>query len=173
MKYMSKIAVIGIGLALSACTDAGRFGNDGADAVTQGPGIDQGIVPGSVNDPSSVAYFQQAIGDRVLFAVDQHTLSNGGQAVLQGQANWLKANPDYTAIIEGHADEQGTREYNIGLGDKRAQAAKTFLISQGIAPNRLKTVSFGKERPIEVCSEESCYAKNRRAVTVLATGLTS
>lgn len=172
MKYLRKLTMIGVALALGACTDAGRFGADGADAVTQGAGIDQGIVPGSANDPSSIAYFQQAVGDRVLFAVDQHILSNEGQSVLLGQANWLKANLDYNAIIEGHADEQGTREYNIALGDRRAQAAKAYLMSQGIDANRLQTVSFGKERPIEVCSEESCYNKNRRAVTVLATGLT-
>ena len=175
MKAFQELVIVGAGLALAACTSADRFDNPGAgDAVTQNPSFDQnaGIVPGSANDPTSAAYFQQTVGDRVLFEVDQHVLSAGGQATLAGQATWLKANPDYTAIIEGHADEQGTRQYNIALGERRAQSAKTYLVSQGIDASRLKTVSFGKERPIEVCSEESCYAKNRRAVTVLATGLT-
>jgi peptidoglycan-associated lipoprotein len=81
-------------------------------------------------------------------------------------------NSDFTAVIEGHADEQGTREYNIGLGNKRADAARSYLISKGVPANRLQIVSYGKERPIEICSEEACYAKNRRAVTVLAAGLT-
>jgi peptidoglycan-associated lipoprotein len=161
-------------LALSACAN-NRFGDNPNEPLDGGigAGTDSGaIVPGSANDPRSVAYFQQAVGDRVLFAVDQHVLTPNGQATLQAQARWLMENPDYTAVIEGHADEQGTREYNIGLGERRAESAKTFLISQGVSPARLRTVSFGKERPIEICSEEACYAKNRRAVTVLATGLT-
>lgn len=171
MNTFSKLAILAAAVALGACTDPGRFGNNG-DAVTQGAGINEGIVPGSANDPRSVAYFQQAVGDRVLFAVDQHVLTAQGEATLLAQAKWLLENTDYTAIIEGHADEQGTREYNIALGDRRAQSAKSFLVSQGVSPARLRTVSFGKERPIEICSEEACYSKNRRAVTVLATGLT-
>ena len=121
----------------------------------------------------SSADFQQAIGDRVLFEVDQSTLTTVGQATLNGQATWLNTNTDYQAVIEGHADEQGTREYNLALGARRANAAREYLISRGVAANRLRVVSYGKERPIEICSQEACYAKNRRAVTVLAGGLTS
>ncbi len=173
MKLIGKLTVVTAALVLGACQDAGRFGAQPEDTVAQNPAFDnQGIVPGSVDDPTSIAHFQQAIGDRVLFSVDQHTLTSAGQATLDAQAGWLSANPDYTAIIEGHADEQGTREYNIALGDRRAQSAKAYLVSKGVAASRLRTVSFGKERPIEVCSEEACYSKNRRAVTVLATGLT-
>ena len=91
--------------------------------------------------------------------------------VLQGQARWLTANPDYTITIEGHADEQGTREYNLALGARRANAAREYLISQGIAGSRIQVVTYGKERPIEICSAEACYSQNRRAVTVLAGGL--
>ncbi|KIC21957.1 peptidoglycan-associated lipoprotein Pal [Leisingera sp. ANG-Vp] len=123
-------------------------------------------------DPASPAYFQQTVGDRVLFAVDQSNLSPAAQATLQGQAQWLARNSDYVVTIEGHADEQGTREYNLGLGAKRANAAREYLISQGVAGSRIKVVSFGKERPLEICSDETCYSKNRRAVTVLAGGLT-
>ena len=130
----------------------------------------QAFVPGSAADPSSTAYFQQTVGDRVLFLVDQHTLTPEAQAVLFKQAAWLRANPGYDARIEGHADEQGTREYNLALSNRRANSVQEFLVSQGVAPSRVRIVGFGKERPIEICSNEACYAKNRRAVTVLAVG---
>lgn len=161
-------------LAVSACTNPDRFGADGMDnGAANGAGLNGGIIPGSANDPASTAYFQQAVGDRVLFLVDQSNLTPEGQATLDGQAAWLNTNTDYQAVIEGHADEQGTREYNLALGARRANAAREYLISRGIAASRLRVVSYGKERPIEVCSSEACYAKNRRAVTVLAGGLTS
>ena len=161
-------------LAVSACTNPDRFGADGMNnGVANGAGLNGGIIPGSANDPASTAYFQQAVGDRVLFLVDQSNLTPEGQATLDGQASWLNTNTDYQAVIEGHADEQGTREYNVALGARRANAAREYLISRGIAASRLRVVSYGKERPIEVCSSEACYAKNRRAVTVLAGGLTS
>ena len=93
--------------------------------------------------------------------------------ILDGQARWLQANPAYVVTIEGHADERGTREYNLALGASRANSARDYLISKGVAASRIQTVSFGKERPIEICSEQSCYEKNRRAVTVLAGGALS
>jgi len=161
-------------LAVSACTNPDRFVADGMNnGAANGAGLNGGIIPGSANDPASTAYFQQAVGDRVLFLVDQSNLTPEGQATLDGQAAWLNTNTDYQAVIEGHADEQGTREYNLALGARRANAAREYLISRGIAASRLRVVSYGKERPIEVCSSEACYAKNRRAVTVLAGGLTS
>jgi peptidoglycan-associated lipoprotein len=144
---------------VSGCSNSGRFGNDAATGA-----------PGSASDPTSPAYFSQTIGDRVHFAVDQSTLSPQAQQILTKQATWLTDNPEFSAIIEGHADEQGTREYNIALGARRASAVQGFLIDHGVAPNRLKTISYGKERPIAVCSDESCYAQNRRAVTVLTSG---
>jgi peptidoglycan-associated lipoprotein len=107
----------------------------------------------------------------VLFVVDQSTLSEQGRLVVLAQANWLMQNTDYVAVIEGHADEQGTREYNLALGARRASAVQELLVSQGVASNRIRTLSYGKERPIEICSEESCYAQNRRAVTVLTANL--
>lgn len=161
-------------LAVAACTNPDRFGADGMNGAGDGAaGLNGGVIPGSANDPSSTAYYQEAIGDRVLFEVDQSSLTTAGEATLDGQANWLNSNSDYQAIIEGHADEQGTREYNVALGARRANAAREYLISRGVAGNRLRTVSYGKERPIEICSQEACYAKNRRAVTVLAGGLSS
>ncbi|MBJ6370954.1 peptidoglycan-associated lipoprotein Pal [Sedimentitalea arenosa] len=171
MTFLTRFLMVGALLALAACNDPNRFGGAGSGS---GSGTGTGVAgSGLPSDPTSVAYFQQAVGDRVLFAVDQSTISPEGQTVLNGQAQWLITNTDYTAVIEGHADEQGTREYNLALGARRANAAREYLISRGVAGNRLQTVSYGKERPIEICSDEACYAKNRRAVTVLASGLSS
>ncbi|MEK0162551.1 peptidoglycan-associated lipoprotein Pal [Phaeobacter sp. JH20_36] len=168
MSGLTKAVLVAAALGLSACT-----GNPWDDAAgAGGPGAGAGAGAAGQLDPSSPAYFQQTVGDRVLFAVDQSTLSPAAQSVLQGQARWLTANPDYVVTIEGHADEQGTREYNLALGARRANAAREYLISQGVAGGRLQVVSFGKERPLEICSNEACYTKNRRAVTVLAGGLT-
>jgi peptidoglycan-associated lipoprotein len=152
-------------LGLAACANPSQYEGEGG----AGGGIGAGGL-GSPSDPGSVAYFNQTVGDRVLFAVDQSTLSPQAQQTLQGQAAWLNANTQYSAIIEGHADEQGTREYNLALGERRANAVREFLISQGVAGSRLRTISYGKERPIEICSEEACYMQNRRAVTVLSAG---
>ncbi|KID12362.1 peptidoglycan-associated lipoprotein Pal [Ponticoccus alexandrii] len=172
MTHLTKALLLVAGLAVTACTNADRFGSgqNGGGAAGAGSGLSGGYLPGSADDPTSTAYFQQRVGDRVLFAVDQSSLSPQAQTVLDGQAQWLLTNADYMAVIEGHADEQGTREYNIALGARRANAVMDYLVSKGIAANRLKFVSYGKERPIEICSEEACYAKNRRAVTVLAAG---
>ncbi|NCW52210.1 MAG: peptidoglycan-associated lipoprotein Pal [Rhodobacteraceae bacterium] len=108
-----------------------------------------------------------AVGDRVLFGVDQSSLSDEARVILDAQASWLMENSEYVAVVEGHADEQGTREYNLALGARRANAVKEYLVSLGVAGSRLKTVSYGKERPLEICSAERCYEKNRRAVSVL------
>jgi peptidoglycan-associated lipoprotein len=171
MNFLAKGLILTTALALTACTNPDRFGNGTGGAGGGAAGISSGILPGSANDPTSPAYFQATVGDRVLFAVDQSTLTPEGRAVLDGQVGWLGSNGAYTAIIEGHADEQGTREYNIALGARRATAVQDYLISRGVAGGRLQTISYGKERPIEVCSDESCYSRNRRAVTVLAAGL--
>ena len=168
MTPLSKAVILTAALALGACTNATGWGGDTNSVDLNGGGA----LAGSVQDPTSLAHFQQVVGDRVFFAVDQSTLSPQAQATLQAQANWLLANADYTATIEGHADEQGTREYNIALGARRATAVREYLVQLGIPGSRLKTVSFGKERPVEICSEEACYAQNRRSVTVLTAGLT-
>lgn len=161
-------AIIAALLLVSACS-ATQDRLDTQPANSPLGGIASGPL-GDPADPTSVAYFNQSIGDRVLFEVDQHTLTPQSESVLAGQANWLAQNPEYSAIIEGHADEQGTREYNLALGARRASSVQNYLISQGVAPSRLRTVSYGKERPLEVCSDESCYRQNRRAVTVLSAG---
>ena len=164
MNGLTKIGFLLGALALAGCDNSGAFGLGGSSAG--GPGSGQ-YEDGSVDDPTSIAHFRERVGDRILFTVDQSTLNEEGRLTLLGQANWLLENTAYNAVIEGHADEQGTREYNLALGARRASAVKEFLVSRGVAPNRLNTVSYGKERPIEVCSAEACYAQNRRAVTVL------
>ena len=158
---LSTIAVLAVGLTACGSNTPGANGTIG------------GIQPGSVNDPTSLAYFQQTIGDRVLFAVDQSTLSPEASDILNGQANWLLQNTQYVVTIEGHADEQGTREYNLALGARRASSVQNYLVSRGIADNRVKIVSYGKQRPIAVCSTEECWSQNRRAVTVVGAGLGS
>ncbi len=168
MTHLMKAVLLVSLMGATACTNPGRFGGGAGGAGDTGIGA--GVVPGSASDPTSPAYFQQTVGDRVLFAVDSSAISPEGAQVLQMQATWLMDNPAFTAVIEGHADEQGTREYNLALGARRASAVQNFLIEHGVTPNRLKTVSFGKERPLEICSAEACYAKNRRAVTVLSAG---
>jgi len=169
MNILSKFLAIGALLAVSACTGSNGFGNRGLDA-SGGAGGE--ISDGSASDPTSIAFFQQSVGDRVVFVVDQSSLTDEARSILGAQAEWMMSNPDYNAIIEGHADEQGTREYNLALGARRANAAREYLVSRGVANSRLRVVSFGKERPIEICSAESCYAKNRRAVTLLSSDLT-
>lgn len=162
--------ILALALGLGACTNPNRLGGSeaGADPNALGAnGIDQSTLD-PANDPNSPAFFQQKVGDRVLFAVDQSSLTADGKVTLDGQANWLTQNPGFAAIIEGHADEQGTREYNLALGARRANAVQEYLVSRGVAGSRLRTVTYGKERPIEVCSTEVCYAKNRRSVTVLS-----
>ena len=155
-------------LALTACQDFRKNGTDGVGGNGVS-GVDPNLV--GANDPTSVAYFNQTIGDRVLFQVDQSTLTPEAIQTLEGQASWLLANTSYTTTIEGHADEQGTREYNLALGARRANAVQDYLVSRGIAANRIDIVTYGKERPLAVCSTEECWSKNRRAVTLVAAGL--
>ncbi|WP_373354292.1 peptidoglycan-associated lipoprotein Pal [Pseudoroseicyclus sp. CXY001] len=175
MRYLSIVLMVAA-LALSACTRPDRFGGAGDGMGPGGPGaggVGTGVIPGGPGDPNSPEYFNQVVGDRVFFAVDQSTLSDAAKATLDGQAGWLQSHPEFIAVIEGHADEQGTREYNVALGARRANAAREYLISRGINPARLRTVSYGKERPVAVCSDEACYTQNRRAVTVIAAGALS
>ncbi|PWG02719.1 peptidoglycan-associated lipoprotein Pal [Sphingosinicella humi] len=124
--------------------------------------IGTGIVPGSRAD-----FMQNVTSDRVFFGTDVHTLDAQARAVLDTQAQWLLANPSVNVTIEGHADERGTREYNLALGDRRANSAKNYLVSRGVPASRLNVVSWGKERPEALGSNESAWAQNRRAVTVV------
>ena len=162
MKKLRNAILVSTLSILAACSNSGNpFGGNSDDTFF-------GNNMGDVSNPTSPAYFQQAIGDRVFFAIDQSSLSPEGMDLLNSQATWLMTNGDYEIIVEGHADEQGTRDYNVALGARRANSVKEYLNSLGVAASRIQTVSYGKERPIEICSKESCYSVNRRAVPVLS-----
>jgi peptidoglycan-associated lipoprotein len=145
------IAALIAGLALSAC--ANKPTDSLASANTATPGSQQDFV---VN-----------VGDRVFFETDSTELTVQARATLDKQAQWLAQYGSYAFTIEGHADERGTREYNIALGARRAQTVRDYLAARGVSPARMRTVSFGKERPVAVCNDISCWSQNRRAVTVL------
>ena len=128
----------------------------------------QGLQAGA-GTPGSPQEFQLTVGDRVFFTVDSSTLSTEAMATLDRQAQWLNQYGQYNFTVEGHADERGTREYNLALGARRASAVQAYLISRGVAAHRMRTISYGKERPVAVCNDISCWNQNRRAVTVLNT----
>ncbi|HKN26775.1 MAG TPA: peptidoglycan-associated lipoprotein Pal [Roseiarcus sp.] len=146
---------IALGLGLSACA---RHNADSDLAAGAGYGA---------AGPGSVQEFNQTVGDRVFFDTDQTDLSPAAQATLDKQAAWLNLYNRYSFTIEGHADERGTREYNFALGARRAQAVHDYLVAKGVSAARMKTISYGKERPVAVCDDISCWSQNRRAVTVL------
>jgi len=146
-------AVVLAGLALAACASTP---NPNQTVGAGGP-----AVPGSQQD------FVVNVGDRVFFESDSTELTGQSRATLDKQAQWLQLYNRYAFTIEGHADERGTREYNIALGARRAQAVREYLTAHGIDANRMRTISYGKERPVAVCNDISCWSQNRRAVTVL------
>lgn len=172
MRHLTKTVLLLATLTLAACSGNPFNRGNGPAGAGGAAGYGAGAPTGTVN-PKSVQFFQQNVGDRVLFAVDQHTIGAEARNVLTGQAQWLMQNIEYAVVIEGHADEQGTREYNLSLGARRASSVRDFLVSQGVNNNRIRTVSYGKERPLEICSTEACYSKNRRAVTVVTAGASS
>jgi len=120
--------------------------------------------------PGSPQEFSMVVGDRVFFTTDSTDLTPQAQDTLRKQAQWLQRYSHYSITIEGHADERGTREYNIALGAQRATSTRNFLANQGVNPSRMRTISYGKERPVAVCNDISCWSQNRRAVTVVNGG---
>ena len=112
-------------------------------------------------------YLQNEIGDRIYFETNKHNISSASAFTLESQANWLKSTPGFQIIVEGHCDERGTRDYNLALGDRRANSVKDFLVSLGVDPGRITTISYGKERPAADGSTSESWAENRRAVTVV------
>jgi peptidoglycan-associated lipoprotein len=155
------------GLAMAACA---KNPNDDANGGAGGPGGRLGGVGAGVASPGSPQDFVVNIGDRVFFESDSTELSSTAQATLDKQARWLNQYSRYSFTMEGHADERGTREYNFALGARRSEAAKEYLVSKGVASSRIRTTSYGKERPVAVCNDISCWSQNRRAVTVLSGG---
>jgi peptidoglycan-associated lipoprotein len=166
MKFARPLLALLLAAGLAACSNA--LDESGAGGAGTGAGAASAAAGAGALDPSSVEYFRSEIGDRVYFATDSSTLDGAAQQVLRRQAAWLMENGARAATIEGHADERGTREYNLALGARRAAAVRNFLVGEGVAPGRLRTVTYGKERPEALCSDESCWRLNRRAVTVMA-----
>lgn len=138
-----------------------------AGCANQQKALDAGALNAGAATPGSAQDFQVNVGDRVFFETDSSALTSQSQATLERQVQWLGQYPRYTFTVEGHADERGTREYNLALGARRASAVRDYLIARGIAPNRMRTISYGKERPVAVCDDISCWSQNRRGVTVL------
>ncbi len=144
-------------LALSACSKK-------KTDLAAGTGPGASAIPGSEQD------FTVNVGDRVFFMEDQSSLTPEAQETLRRQAAWLQKYPAVTVQVEGHADERGTREYNIALSARRATAAREFLIAQGVKASRISSIAYGKERPAALCDAEQCWSQNRRAVTVISGG---
>ena len=153
---LKKFAAFGFAaMVLTACA---------APSYTTGSGSASSTASGG---SSSAKYLVENVGDRVFFGTDRSILEASARGTLVRQAEWLNQNGGINLTIEGHADERGTREYNLALGARRANAVRDFLISQGVNAGRLQTISFGKERPVSLCSEESCWSKNRRSVSTI------
>lgn len=164
------LGMLAVVLMLGACSkNNGGVVADGSlgaeDRVQVSDGVDQngigGVVPGSQQD------LVVNVGDRVFFGYDQFDLTAEARATVERQAQWLKTNSNVNVVIEGHCDERGTREYNLALGEKRATAVRNYLIASGIAPNRVQTISYGKERPVVLGSDNASWAQNRRGVMVV------
>ena len=145
-------------LALAACS------KKNTPNLEANNGLGQSAVPGSEGQ------FKTEVGDTVYYLVDQSTLTPEGKETLRKQAAWLRQYSDVMIQVEGHADERGTREYNISLSARRATTTREFLIAQGVEKNRISTIDYGKERPAALCDAEECWSKNRRTVTVITSG---
>ena len=159
-KVMRLVRTARFAVALVAALAAAACANK-ANELGAGVGGAGAAPPGSQQD------FVVNVGDRVFFESDSSDLTPQSRATLDRQAQWLATYNRYAFTIEGHADERGTREYNIALGARRSQAVRDYLASRGIESSRMRTISYGKERPVAVCNDISCWSQNRRAVTVL------
>ena len=165
------------GLALAACETTPEDTGTAQGSGTTGAG--DGAASSSVTSselasrtpagarPGTQEDLVVNVGDRVFFALDSHQLRPEARATLEKQADWLRQNPAVSVTVEGHADERGTREYNLALGERRANAVRDYLVALGINGNRVKTVSLGKERPVDPRSTEEAWAKNRRGVMLV------
>jgi peptidoglycan-associated lipoprotein len=163
--YARLIALAGALVLLAACSSAPEAPATGAAAGgamgAPAGGVAGAAVPGSQQD------LKQTAGDRVFFALNRSDVTSEAQQILQHQAEWLRRYPNVTVTIEGHCDERGTREYNLALGARRADAVKNVLVAMGIPAGRISTISYGKERPIVLGSNEAAWAQNRVAITTV------
>ncbi|HEX8301660.1 peptidoglycan-associated lipoprotein Pal [Sphingomonas sp.] len=166
---MAKIAT-SLVLAVALVATAGCAKKRIAD-VPPGPGADMGAPDNGSGEEQSSALNEQfkreVSSNTINFAFDQYDIDPEARAILDSQARWLAAHPGVRITIEGHCDERGTREYNLALGDRRANAAKNYLAARGISPSQINTISYGKERPVALGSDDSSWAQNRRAVTIV------
>lgn len=173
MMRLTFAAVAALGLLASACASRPDPTPDPRpDPIVDDRGGNGSIEPAGPT-PGSAAHFEATAGDRVFYGFDRHDLTNEARETLRRQAAWLASYPNTRVLIAGNADERGTREYNLALGARRANAARDFLVAQGVDPSRIQTVSYGKERPTCRQSTEECWAVNRNATTVIQAGATS
>lgn len=173
IRTASALAAIFLLAACETTPDRDVSGSGAGATGTAGSGAGSSVSSGTVSSlPAGVIsgsqkHLETEAAHRVFFGFDRYDLSQQARQALQAQAKWLAANPRTTIIIAGNCDERGTREYNLALGDRRANSAKDYLTSLGVDASRISTVSYGKERPIAVCSDESCWSKNRNATTAV------
>ena len=151
------LLLLSAGLILSACASTKKVSEVGGQ-------IQDDVYVGS----DTVEYLASGVPDRVFFATNESVLTTRSRDTLRKQATWLRKNSDVTVVVEGHADERGTREYNLALGERRANAAKDYLMTYGVSANRISVISYGKERPVDSGSNPLAWSKNRRSVTVKA-----
>src|SRR5262245_19120796 len=156
------VAAFAAALLLGACASSEKPATDNTGSSTTGGGTAGQAAPGSIQE------FQVSVGDRVFFDYDSYEIRPDAQDTLQKQAAWLQQYGQYTVTIEGHCDERGTREYNLALGERRANAVKNYLVALGVNTNRVQTISYGKERPENTGHDEVAWQQNRRGVTVLS-----
>ena len=154
--YRNTFLVLALSLLLSAC------------ATQKAAKIDSQLQGDVYTGTDTVEYLADGVPDRVFFATNESVLTTASRETLRKQAGWMRKNSDVTVVLEGHADERGTREYNLALGERRANAAKDYLMTYGVASNRISVISYGKERPVDSGSNPLAWSKNRRSVTVKA-----
>ena len=168
LRFISVLAAL---LLLAACETASEKSGSGSGAggAASGGGASGGTSSAALPNikPGSAQDFVVNVGDRVFFGFDKYNLQPKARDTVRRQAAWLKRYPGVVISVEGHADERGTREYNLALGERRANSAKNYLVNLGINPNRIRTISYGKERPAVAGSNDAAWGQNRRAVTAV------
>lgn len=169
-KLKTTLLIAACGLAIAACAKKRPETLPPPPTETPAAEVPTGPTGPATGDvtPGSAADFQRSVTSNTInFGLDQYDIDPSARAILDSQAEWLTRYPNVRITIEGHCDERGTREYNLALGDRRANAAKNYLAARGIAPARMTTISYGSERPVATGSDEGAWAQNRRAVTVV------
>ena len=157
MKYQKLLLVFSAIILISSCETTG-----GSSSSSSSPSY----AYGDSRNADLQAYLQNEIGDRIYFETNKHNISSAAAFTLESQANWIKSTPGFQLIVEGHCDERGTREYNLALGERRANAAKDYLMTYGISGKRISVISYGKEKPVNPASSPLAWSQNRRSVTV-------